>query len=98
MSVMSSVFVRKLISNLPRGGPRLTKMLTQNFPEKRVFELTEHLQGVQMQLDTSDIFYAQMAFGTYQPRLLAEIKRLSRPGRPGYYGGSRVGICPACTC
>jgi FkbM family methyltransferase len=94
MSILSSVLVRRLISNLSRGGPRLTKMLTQKFPEKRVFELTKPLQGVQMQFDTSDIFEAQMAFGTYQPRLLTEIKRLSRPGDQVIMAGAALGYVP----
>lgn len=91
--ILNSLQVRRAVSRLPRGGMRLTKLLCSVTPQKREFRLTSRAD-VRMLLDTSDTFQAQMAFGTYQKKLLTAIERLASPKDRVLVAGSHVGYVP----
>jgi FkbM family methyltransferase len=90
--LLTSKPVRAFVSRLPRGGVRLTGALTRYRPSDEVFDLPGPLNGIKMRLDTSDRFQAHMAFGVYQPDVVAAFTRLARAGDVVVTAGTHVGF------
>lgn len=56
-----------------------------------MFDLVGALTDASMYLDTSDPFQAEMAYGRYQPDLMAKMYRLVRPGDVVLTAGAQLG-------
>ncbi len=91
--ILNSLLVREAVSRLPKGSMRVAKLLATTAPEKREFRLTGKTD-VRMLLDTSDVFQAHMAFGTYQRKLLSVLGHHARRGDNVLVAGAHVGYIP----
>jgi FkbM family methyltransferase len=76
---------------LPRGGSRTARFISGHYPSARVFDLVKPLTGTQLYLDTSDPFQADIAYGAYQPTLIAQIFLMARPGDVVFTAGAHLG-------
>ncbi len=80
--------LRSLVQYLPRGRNRAAHFITRRSGS---FEMVGPLSGLQMNLDTSDPFQAEMACGIYQSDLVAELQALIQPGDVVLTAGAHLG-------
>lgn len=80
--------LRSLVQFLPRGQNRVAHLITRR---SGTFEMVGPLSGLQMNLDTSDQFQAEMACGVYQSELVKELQSLINPGDVVLTAGTHLG-------
>lgn len=81
---------RQLISHLPRGKGMIARRIAKH-GHLQIVDMVGPLDGLQMYLDLSDQFQAEMSIGAYAPDLLKELSCLVRPGDIVLTAGAHVG-------
>lgn len=89
--ILTSKAFRTLVAAAPRGGARVSRLISQRYPRGKVFDLVGPLTDASMHLDTADPFQAEMAYGKYQPELMARLASLVSPGDVVLTAGAQLG-------
>jgi FkbM family methyltransferase len=87
--------LRRAVARLPRGRARIARLLSRRWREPFIDVVEPHELGLKLGIEPADPFQMEIWLGTYQPHVLAFMRRCVRPGATVLCAGLHVGYIAA---